>query len=102
MIQTNKAIFSVPARVIWFSALFMGILASIPKILQLHITVIEVLVDSSIAFSFSLFVWYYNIYSLPKFSNQQFTNRFFNSRLTLSLFLGIGLMAILVIGHQWL
>jgi two-component system LytT family sensor kinase len=97
-----KAFFSVPARVIWFSALFMGILASIPKILQLQITAIELSVDSSIAFLFSLFVWYYNIYSLPKFSNQQVTNRFFNFRLLRSLLLGAGLMIILVIGHQFL
>lgn len=95
-----KAFFSVSTRVIWFSALFMGILASIPKILQLQITAIELSVDSSIAFLFSLFVWYYNIYSLPKFSNQQVTNRFFNFRLLRSLLLGVGLMIILVIWHH--
>ncbi len=96
----NKMIFSVSTRIIWFSALFIGILASIPKILQLRISEIELLVDSSIAFIFSLFIWYCNIYSLPKFSTQQFTNRFFNFRLLWSLLLGTVLMVILVIGHQ--
>jgi two-component system LytT family sensor kinase len=98
----NNNLFNVSARVIWFSALFMGILASIPKILQLHITLIELSVDASVAFLFSLFVWYFNIYSLPKFYNEQYTNRFFNIRLVYSLLIGVGLMLILVTGHQLL
>ncbi|WP_229209372.1 sensor histidine kinase [Dyadobacter sediminis] len=100
--MSNSTVFRVSARVIWFSALFMGVLASIPKILQLHITLIELAVDASVAFLFSLFVWYFNIYSLPKFSNRQFTSRFFNLRLLYSLLLGIGLMFLLVSAHQLL
>ena len=96
----NKKVFRVSTRVIWFSSLFMGILASIPKILQLNIRGIELVVDASIAFLFSLFVWYFNIYSLPKFSNRQITTHFFNRRLISSLFLGIVLMLILVAIHQ--
>jgi sensor histidine kinase YesM len=98
----NKKVFRVSAGIIWFSSLFMGILASIPKILQLHIQGSELLVDSSIAFLFSLFVWYYNIYSLPKFSNQYNTTRFFNVRLIKSLLLGTALMLVLVSAHQLL
>ena len=98
----NQALFQVSVKVIWFSALFMGILASIPKILQLHVTFVELSVDASVAFLFSLFVWYFNIYSLPTFSNRQFTNRFFNLRLLYSLLVGTGLMLLLVSGHQLL
>lgn len=54
MIYSSKAgsvsnhVFHVSGRMIWFSALFMGVLASIPKILQLHITVGELAIDASI------------------------------------------------------
>ncbi len=95
-------IFKVSPRIIAFSSLFMGVLASVPKILQLHISFVELMVDASNAFLFSLFVWYYNINSLPKFSNQRITNRFFNRRIVWSLLTGIVLMLILVSIHQLL
>lgn len=96
----NKKVFKVSARVIWLSSLFIGVLASIPKILQLNITGIELMVDASIAFTFSLFVSYANIYSMPKFSSQPIAADFFNKRLMWSLFLGIVLMTLLVFVHQ--
>jgi two-component system LytT family sensor kinase len=98
----NKKVFKVSARIIWFSSLFICVLASIPKIRQLHLTFIELFVDASVTFLFSLFVWYYNLFSLPKFSNQHITTGFFNRRLALSLVLGIVLMLLLVSGHQLL
>ncbi|RAJ33074.1 sensor histidine kinase [Pedobacter cryoconitis] len=96
----HKSIFFVSAKIIWFSSLFMGILASIPKILQLHVTLIELAADASIAFLFSIAIWYFNIYRLPKFSSIQVTNRFFNLRLLYSICFGIALMVMLVSIHQ--
>lgn len=98
----SKNVFKVAPRIIVFTSLFMGVLASIPKIMQLHISFVELLVDASIAFLFTLFVWYYNIYSLPKFTSQRITNKFFNRRILWSLVTGIGLMLVLVSGHQLL
>lgn len=98
----NNKVFRVSTRIIWFSSLFMGVLASIPKILQLHISGIELVVDASIAFSFSLFVWYFNVYSLPRFSGRQITTGFFSLRLVRSLLLGMVLMLALVSIHQLL
>ena len=98
--SAHKSVFFVPPKIIWFSSLFMGILASIPKILQLHVTLIELAADASIAFLFSLATWYFNIYGLPKFSSIQVTNRFFNLRLFYSIFFGLVLMLILVGIHQ--
>ncbi|MDB5141770.1 MAG: histidine kinase [Mucilaginibacter sp.] len=95
-------VFRVSGRMIWLSALFMGVLASIPKILQLHITLAELAIDSSIAFLFTLFTWYFNLYQLPRYSGQAIDNRFFNRRLVFSLIAGIGLMAVLVLLHQLL
>lgn len=100
--RESANVFRVSARMIWFSSLFMGVLASIPKILQLHITLSELAIDASIAFLFTLFTWYFNIYQLPKYSGEPINNRFFNRRLVLSLLVGIGLMIILVLLHQLL
>ena len=100
--SANKSVFTVSSRIIWFSALFMGVLASIPKILQLHITFVELAVDSSIAFLFTLFVWYYNLYQLPRYSEKQVTTVFFNKRLLISLLAGTGLMILLVALHQFI
>jgi two-component system LytT family sensor kinase len=95
-----KKLFRVPAGVIWFSSFFMGILASIPKILQLHISLVELAVDASVASLFSLGIWYLNILSLPQYSSQPVTTRFFSWRLLRSILLGAGLMLILVTLHQ--
>lgn len=100
--SAHKSVFFVSPKIIWFSSLFMGILASIPKILQLHVTLLELAADASIAFLFSLATWYFNIYGLPKFSSIQVTNRFFNLRLFYSIFFGLVLMLILVGIHQLL
>jgi two-component system LytT family sensor kinase len=101
-VSANYKVFRVSFRVILFSSLFMGILASIPKILQLHISMIELVVDSSIAFLFTLSIWYFNLYKLPRFSSQHITTDFFSRRLVFSLLVGIGLMVLLVIANQLL
>ena len=97
-----QTVFKVSPGIIWLSSLFIGILASIPKILMINITGTELAVDASIAFIFSLFVWYANIYSLPKFSGQPASHNFLNRRMVCSLLLGIVLMVVLVLGHMLL
>lgn len=100
-INTNgKKVFRIDPRIILFSSLFMGILASVPKILRIQITLGELMIDFSISFLYSLFVWYFNIYSLPKFSIQNISTSFFNKKLLISLSLGIVVMAALVFLHH--
>lgn len=100
-INTNgKKVFRIDPRIILFSSLFMGILASVPKILRIQITLGELMIDFSISFLYSLFVWYFNIYSLPKFSIQNISTSFFNKKLLISLSLGIVVMAVLVFLHH--
>lgn len=102
-INTNgRKVFRIDPRIILFSSLFMGILASIPKILRIHITLGELMVDASISFLFSLFVWYFNIYSLPKFSIQNISTRFFNKKLVISLLTGVIVMAAIVLIHHFI
>ncbi|MDJ1485064.1 histidine kinase [Cytophagaceae bacterium YF14B1] len=98
--SSNRKSFTVSSLVIWVSAFVMGVLASIPKILRLNISFREVAIDSLIAFSFSLFVWYYNLFTLPRVLIGNITTRFFGLRLVKSLALGIIFMAILVIINQ--
>lgn len=89
-------------KVIVFSSLLMGILASISKIPQLHTTIsyTELIVNSSIAFFFSLLIWYFNIYNLSNFLFKDKSITLFNKRLVRSLFAGIIIMEGLVLIHQ--
>lgn len=92
--------FQVSRRVIWGSSLALAILASIPKLFDAFSTVPDIIINSSITLLFSIFIWYYNIYSLPKFTSQRTHKSLFNWKLLLSVIMGILVMVILVIAHQ--
>jgi two-component system, LytTR family, sensor kinase len=92
--------FQVSLKIIWGSSIALAILASIPKLFDADSTPGDIIINSSITLLFSLFIWYYNIYSLPKFSSQRTNKSLFNWKLLLSVVLGILLMVILVIAHQ--
>ena len=92
--------FHVSRKVIWGSSIALAILASIPKLFDGASTPGDIVINSSITLMFSIFIWYYNIYSLPKFSSQRTNKSLFNWKLLLSVVLGILVMVILVIGHQ--
>jgi len=92
--------FQVSRRVIWGSSIALSILASIPKLFDPFITTGDLIINSSITLMFSIFIWYYNIYSLPKFTAQRTNKSLFNWKLLLSVVLGILVMVILVVAHQ--
>ncbi|OXG09067.1 histidine kinase [Flavobacterium araucananum] len=92
--------FQVSRKVIWGSSIALAILASIPKLFDADSTPGDIIINSSITLLFSVFIWYYNIYSLPKFSSQRTHTSLFNWKLLLSVLMGILVMVILVIGHQ--
>ncbi|MBS7254122.1 sensor histidine kinase [Flavobacterium branchiicola] len=92
--------FQVSPKVIWGSSIALAILASVPKLFDVDSTPGDLVINSSITLLFSLFIWYYNIYSLPKFSSQRVNKSLFNWKLLLSVVMGILLMVILVIAHQ--
>lgn len=96
----EKKGFQVSQRVIWLSSLSLGILASIPKLFESDSKIGDIIINSSITFLFSLFIWYYNIYSLPKFTSKRTTKNFLNGRLFLSVLAGIAMMVLLVVAHQ--
>ncbi|MBB4802690.1 LytS/YehU family sensor histidine kinase [Flavobacterium nitrogenifigens] len=92
--------FQVSLKVIWGSSIALAVMASIPKLFDADSTPGDLIINSSITLLFSLFIWYYNIYSLPKFSSNKTAKSLFNWKLLLSVVLGILLMVILVIAHQ--
>jgi len=92
--------FEVSPKVIWGSSIALAILASIPKLFDGDSTPGDIIINSSITLLFSVFIWYYNMYSLPKFSSQRTHQNLFNWKLLLSVVMGIVVMVILVIGHQ--
>lgn len=95
-----KKPFRVSARVIWISSLALGILSSIPKLFDKISGPKEIIINSSITFLFSLAIWYFNIYSLPKFTSRRTTKNFLNGRLFISVLAGIVMMIIIVILHE--
>lgn len=97
----RNGVFHLSQKVIWFSSLLIGVLASIPNILQWSHNFVELNVDVSIAFLFSLVLWYYNLYLLPKYSKPNYNEKSFRKRLLLSCFFGVGVMVILVIAHHF-
>jgi len=92
--------FQVSRRVIWGSSIALSILASIPKLFDPFVSIGDLIINSSITLMFSIFIWYYNIYSLPKFTSQRTNKSLFNWKLLLSVVLGILVMVILVVAHQ--
>jgi sensor histidine kinase YesM len=98
----KKKTFKVSGKLIWLSSLFLGILASVPKIAEHHFNPYEALVNSSITFLFSLFVWYYNLITFPAYSSRDVAAGFSVARMIKSLVMGLIVMFILALIQQYL
>ncbi|MFA6084591.1 MAG: histidine kinase [Mucilaginibacter sp.] len=80
----------------------MGILVSVPKIAERHFNIMETLVNSGVTFVFALFVWYYNIYTLPGYTTSYKNRGFSTFRLMRSLLIGLAVMFLLAYAQQLL
>lgn len=100
MVKAGKTSFKVSQRVIWLSSLALGIFASLPKFLDQNSRLSDLVINSSITVLFSVFIWYYNIYALPKFTSGRSTKSVLNLRLLLSVIIGMLVMVLIVIAHQ--
>lgn len=98
----NKKTFKISHRTIWLSSLFLGVLASVPKIAERHFNAYEALVNSAVTFLFALFIWYYNVVTLPAYSSRDVTHGFSIIRLVRSLLMGVVVMFILACAQQYL
>jgi len=98
----KKETFRISNTIIWVSSFFLGVLVAVPQIADRHFNIYETITNSSITFLFSLFVWYYNIFTLPVYSSKDVAKGFSMKRLTISLLLGISVMFVLALLQQYL
>lgn len=98
----NKKSFKISNKIIWLSSFFLGVLTSVPKIAEHHFNPYEALVDSIVTFLFAVFIWYYNIITLPAYTSRDVANGFSITRLIKGLFFGIVVMFILACIQQFL
>lgn len=99
--MSNKN-FTISGKVIWLSSLALGLLMAIPKFAERHFNLYETLVNSGVTAAFALFVWYYNILTLPKYTYRDIAKGFSVKRLLISLVMGIGVMFLLALLQQLL
>ena len=89
MINTS---FKVSPWIIWISSISLGLLSSVPQIAERHFNPAEAAVNAAITSLFALFVWYYNIYTLPKSYKKYGNSTISYYRLISSLLIGIAVM----------
>jgi two-component system, LytTR family, sensor kinase len=94
--------FKISNKIIWLSSLLLGLLMAVPKIAERQFNIYETITNSTITFLFCLFVWYYNVYTLPVYSSKDIAKGFSTKRLLKSLVLGIGIMFLLACIQQYL
>ncbi|WP_353719183.1 histidine kinase [Dyadobacter sp. 676] len=88
--------FRVSAVIVWLSSMSLGVLTTVPKIAEKHPNGFEAVTSALITTSFTLFVWYFNIYSLPKFTREHSPAGFSYPLLFRSIAIGIVLMFVMV------
>lgn len=98
----KKATFTIPNKIIWLSSAFLGLLMSVPMMVDHRFNVYEAIVNSTVTFLFTLFVWYYNILTLPVYSSKDVVRDFSVTRLLKSMLLGLAVMFILACLQQYL
>ncbi|MBO9198904.1 MULTISPECIES: sensor histidine kinase [Niastella] len=92
--------FTISNKIIWLSSLALGLLMAVPKIAERPFHLYETVVNCSVTALFGLFVWYYNIFTLPKFTHRDIAKGLSVSRLIISLITGVGIMFLLALLQQ--
>jgi two-component system LytT family sensor kinase len=100
--SNKKNDYKISPAIIWLSSLFMGALASVPKIASQRFNISEALVNSGATFLFALFVWYYHIYTLRAYTPHHKINRLPILPLMFSLLVGLVVMFMLAYGQHLL
>ncbi|RAI97581.1 histidine kinase [Chitinophaga skermanii] len=93
--MNKKQPFKISAQLIWLSSLFLGVIVALPTLIQHEYNIYEVIANSTITFVFSLFVWYYNMLTLPVYSNHEVARGFSVYPLLKNLLVGILVMFLL-------
>jgi sensor histidine kinase YesM len=94
--------FRLSNKIIWLSSLLLAVISSFPKTGEQNVDLYETLINSSVTFLFSLFIWYYNIYTLPRHASRDTVKGLSIVRLAKSLVFGIAVMFVLASAQQYL
>lgn len=96
MFRSQKQIlFKISNGLIWISSISLGILTSIPKIVEHHFVLAEGIADFAVTSCFALLIWYYNIYSIPAYSKKTGSKNVISPQLFRGLGVGLAVMFIL-------
>ncbi|MBL0740557.1 sensor histidine kinase [Chryseolinea lacunae] len=98
----NTKAFKISNWIVWLSSFFLGVLMSVPKVAESHFNPYEAAVNSLITFLFAIFIWYYNIYTLPVYSSRDVASGLSVVRLVKSLLIGMAMMFILACAQQYI
>ncbi|MBN9296306.1 MAG: histidine kinase [Filimonas sp.] len=63
--------FKISNATIWISSIFLGLLSSVPHIAERHFNAAEAAVNAGLTATFSLLMWYFNIYMLSRPSKKR-------------------------------
>lgn len=91
----KRQAFKISGRIIWLSSLFLGVIVSLPNLIQHQYNIYEVIANSLITFVFSLFVWYYNMKTLPVYTSHEVARGFSLYPLIKNLLVGLVVMFLL-------
>jgi len=91
----KRQAFKISGRIIWLSSLFLGVIVSLPSLIQHQYNIYEVIANSLITFVFSLFVWYYNMLTLPVYTSHEIARGFSIYPLMKNLVVGVVVMFLL-------
>ena len=98
----KKETFKISNKVIWLSSLLLAVLMSVPKFAEPHFNLPETIVNFVLTLLFSLFVWYYNMFTLPVYSSKDIAKGVSMKRLVKNLAMGIVVMFLLASLQQFL
>lgn len=98
----KKQTFKISNKIIWSSSILVSILMSIPKIAERHFNLYETVVNFVLTTLFSLFVWYFNIYTLPTYSKKDIATGFSVGRMIKNLVIGFLIMLVLASLQQFI
>ena len=91
----KQAPFRISNRLIWISSISLGILTSIPKIVDHHFDPADGIADFAVTSGFALLIWYYNIYTIPAYTKKTGSKNVISPQLFKGLGVGLVLMFLL-------
>lgn len=89
--------FYVSNATIWISSIVLGLLSSVPQIAEHRFNVAEAAVNAALTATFSLLMWYFNLYMLSKQPESKGKQSISYSRLITSLLFGL----VVMLGLAW-